>query len=86
MNKLLAIMSIINGIASTVYTVQNTMGAEPGPTKQAEVIRIITTSLEAAQVISGKDIVDQKAFSKALTKTIDGIVAMLKATRFWKKK
>lgn len=57
-----------------------------GEEKKAAALALIHDSIEGAEIIAKKDIVDDDLFESGLSKVIDGFVDMLNASLWYKKK
>lgn len=80
---LLKVISMLPTIVSGVEAVYSGL---KGNEKQKTVIDFVGTSLNIAEAISAKDIVDNNAFQEGLKQANDGIVKMLNASIWYKKK
>ena len=81
-SKLLKIIAMLPSIISGVETVYAGL---KGDQKQQTVRDFIGTSLNIAEAISAKDIVDNDAFQDGLKQANDGIVKMLNASVWYKR-
>jgi len=85
MNFLSKILKVVTMLPGIIMGVENFMFGIKGNQKQAAVIDFAGFSLNIAEAISNKDIVDNDAFQEGLKQANDGIVKMLNASVWYKK-
>lgn len=86
MNKLIEILRIVNMIPGLIVTAETIIkGPSLGKLKSDKVEYQIMSALEASELISDRDIVDNKRFRKGIKKIIDGIVDVINSS-VWAKK
>lgn len=79
------LFKVITMLPSIILGVEGLMTGLKGDQKQKTVIDFAGFSLNIAEAISQKDIVDNDAFQEGLKQANDGIVKMLNASVWYKK-
>jgi len=79
------LFKVITMLPSIILGVENLMTGLKGDQKQATVIEFAGFSLNLAEAISSKDIVDNDKFQEGLKQANDGIVKMLNASIWYKR-
>lgn len=85
MNFLSKFFKVVTMLPSIILGVEQLMTGLKGNQKQQAVIEFAGFSLNIAEAISSKDIVDNDAFQEGLKQANDGIVKMLNASIWYKK-
>ena len=83
MNNFLKILQILNAIPMVIATVENLKNTS-GKDKAKLVEQQVMNALEASELVTGRDIINEKDFRKGLRKAVDGMVQMLNSSS-WKK-
>ena len=76
---------VISMLPTIIVGVENFLTGLKGDQKQKTVIDFIGTSINLAEAVSEKDIVDQAMFQEGLKQANDGVVKMLNASVWYKR-
>lgn len=84
MNRLLEALRIINTIPVIIASVESAFGGKSGKEKKEAVQLRVMDMLNASELVTNRDIINQKGFKKGMNKAVDGIVEMMNSSA-WKR-
>jgi hypothetical protein len=74
------ILKVLPHVPALVELAEKMLGRGTGPQKKEAVRKMLKASLEAAEVVSGRDIVDNEMYEKGVDLMVEGIVLILNST------
>jgi hypothetical protein len=75
-----AVLRILPHVPAMVELAERMLGRGTGPQKKETVKRMLKAALEAAEVVSGRDIADNGMYERGIDLMVEGIVLILNST------
>jgi len=75
-----AILKVLPYVPALVELAERMLGRGTGPQKKETVKKMLKAALEAAEVVSGRDIVDNGMYERGVDLMVEGIVLILNST------